>query len=137
MKRVLLSVALAGSMIAAGLPALAQTATDSQNNTTSTTQQPEKHWRHGKHGDHMAQMAKKLNLTQEQQDKLKPILEKQREQAQAIKNDSSLTSDQKREKFKALRQDMMSQVNGILTPEQQQQLQEMRSRHHRGNKGES
>ncbi|MGZ4786873.1 MAG: hypothetical protein ACXVZX_00025 [Terriglobales bacterium] len=136
MKRVFLSVALAGSMIAAGLPALAQTATDSQNNS-ATNQQPEKQWHHGgKHGDRMARMAKKLNLTQEQQDKLKPVFEKQHEQAKAIKNDSSLTQDQKKEKFQALRQDTMAQVNGILTPEQQQQWQQMRAKHHHGNKGD-
>jgi protein CpxP len=136
MKRVFLSVALAGSMLAAGIPALAQTATDSQS--TPSTQQPAQEGRHGgKHGDHFARMAKKLNLTQEQQDKLKPIFEKQREQARAIKSDASLTPDQKKEKFQALRQDSMSQVNAILTPEQQQQMAQMRAKHHHGNKGEN
>ncbi len=134
MKRVFLSVALAGSIIAAGIPALAQTATESQNNTT-TTQQPEGHRHGGKHGDRMARMAKKLNLSQDQQDKLKPIFEKQREQAQAIKGDTSLTQDQKKDKFKALHQDTMAQVNGILTPEQQQQWQQMKAKHHHGEKG--
>jgi len=137
MKRVFLSVALAGSLIAAGLPAIAQSATDSQSNAPST-QQPTKQWHHrGKHGDHLARMAKKLNLSQDQQDKLKPIFEKQHEQAKAIKNDTSLTEDQKKEKFQALRQDTMAQMNGILTPEQQQQLQQMRAKHHHGNNGDS
>lgn len=136
MKRVFLSVALAGSIIAAEIPALAQTATDSQSN--ATTQQSEGHWHHGgKHRDRMARMAKKLNLSQDQQDKLKPIFEKQREQAKAIKNDGSLTPDQKKEKFQALRQDTMAQMNGILTPEQQQQWQQMREKHRHGKKGGS
>jgi periplasmic protein CpxP/Spy len=133
MKRVFLSVALAGSIIAAGIPVLAQTATDSQSNTT--TQQPQKQWQHH-HGDRMARMAKELNLSQDQQDKLKPIFEKQRGQAQAIKNDSSLSQDQKKEKFQALRQDTMAQVNNILTPEQQQQWQQIRAKHNHGKKGE-
>ncbi|HVZ16518.1 MAG TPA: hypothetical protein VG897_05340 [Terriglobales bacterium] len=133
MKRVFLTAALAGSMIVAGLPALAQT-TESQSNATQ--QQSSNEGRHrGKHGDHFARMAKKLNLTQDQQDKLKPIFQKQREQAQAIKNDTSLSKEQKKEKFQALRQDTMTQVNGILTPEQQQQWQQMRAKHHHGNKG--
>jgi periplasmic protein CpxP/Spy len=137
MKRVFLSVALAGSMLAAGLPAISQTATDSQNNTPST-QQPAKQWHHGgKHGRHMARMVKKLNLSQDQQNKLKPIFDKQHEQAKAIKNDTALTQDQKKEKFQALRQDTMAQMNGILTPEQQQQLQQMRAKHHHDNKGDS
>lgn len=132
MKRILLSAALAGTMIAAGLPALAQTATDSQSTTTPniTQQQQGKHWRH--HGKHrFERMAKELNLSQDQQNQLKPIFQGQHQQAKAIKNDSSLTPDQKKEKFQALRQDTMAKVNSILTPEQQQQWQQMRARHHK------
>ena len=128
MKRILLSAALAGTMIAAGLPTFAQTTTESQ----STTQQAQgKHWRH--HRNRMARMAKKLNLSQDQQNQLKPIFENQHQQARAIKSDSSLTQDQKKEKFQSLRQDTMAKVNNILTPEQQQQWQQMRAKHqHKG-----
>ena len=133
MKRILLSAALAGTMIAAGLPAIAQTATDSQSTTPSTTQQQQgKHWHH--HGKRrFERMAKKLNLSQDQQTQLKPIFQNQHQQARAIKNDTSLTPDQKKEKFQALRQDTMAKVNNILTPEQQQQWQQMREKHnHKG-----
>jgi Spy/CpxP family protein refolding chaperone len=82
-------------------------------------------------------MAKKLNLSQDQQTQLKPIFEKQHEQAKAIKNDSSLTADQKKEKFQSLRQNTMAQVNNILTPEQQQQWQQMKAKHQHENHGES
>ena len=131
MKRIVLSAALAGTMIAAGLPALAQTATDSQGTTSNATPQQEgKHWGH--HGkNRFEHMAKKLNLSQDQQNQLKPILETQRQQAQTIKNDTSLTSEQKKEKFQALRQDTMAKMNNILTPEQQQQWQQMRAKHHK------
>ena len=71
-------------------------------------------------------MAEKLNLSQQQQDQLKPIMEKQREQAKAIWQDNSLTQDQKKEKMQALHQDSQTQMNAILTPEQQQQMQQMR-----------
>lgn len=140
MKRLLLTAALAaGSIIAAGIPAVAQTATDSQttpNTSSNTAQQTQKrHWHHHHH-NRAAFMAKKLNLTQDQQTQLKPIFEKQREQAKAIKNDTSLTADQKKEKFQSLRQDSMAQVNNILTPEQQQQWQQMKAKHQHGN-GES
>ena len=140
MKRLFLSAALAGTMLAAGLTMTAQTATSSQSDTTATQQQSQqtgrKHWHHrGKH--RMAMMAKKLNLSQDQQNQLKPIFQKQHEQAKAIKNDNSLTQDQKKEKFQALHQDTMAQVNNILTPEQQQQWEQMRQKHQQGNKGES
>jgi len=139
MKRLFLSAALAGTIMAAGFTATAQTATSSQGDNTAT-QQPsqqtgKRHWHH--HGKRrMAMMAKKLNLTQDQQDKLKPVFEKQREQAKAIKSDASLNEDQKKEKFQALRQDTMTQVNSILTPQQQQQWQQLRQQHQHGNKGE-
>jgi Spy/CpxP family protein refolding chaperone len=137
MRRILLTAALAGSIIAAGLPAVAQTATDSQSTPSTTTQQTQKrHWHHHHH-NRMAYMAKKLNLSQDQQNQLKPIFEKQREQAKAIKNDTSLTADQKKEKFQSLRQDSMAQVNTILTPEQQQQWQQMKAKHQHGDNGES
>ena len=131
MKRLILSAALAGTMIAAGLSTFAQT-TDSQSTTPSTTQQEQqgqgRHWRHHHH-NRMAFMAKKLNLSQDQQNQLKPIFQNQHEQAKAIKNDTSLSQDQKKEKFQALRQDTSTKINAILTPEQQQQWAQMRARH--------
>ena len=66
----------------------------------------------------------RLNLTADQRAKLQPIMQQQRQQAQAIRNDSSLTHQQKQEKIRSLRQGTMSQMQGILTPEQQQQLQQ-------------
>jgi periplasmic protein CpxP/Spy len=131
MKRILLSAALAGTIIAAGIPSFAQ-ATESQS-TPSTTQSqaPGKHWRH--HHNRMAHMAKKLNLTQDQQTQLKPIFQSQHQQVKTIKNDTSLTKEQKKEKFQALRQDTMAKVNNILTPQQQQEWQQMRAQHrHKG-----
>lgn len=81
----------------------------------------------------MARLAKKLNLSQDQQTQLKPIFQNQRQQAKAIRKDSSLTKDQKKEKFQSLRQDTMAKVNNILTPQQQQQWQQMREKHqHKG-----
>jgi Spy/CpxP family protein refolding chaperone len=86
----------------------------------------------GRRGGPMA----RLNLTDDQRAKLQPLMQQQREQVQAIRNDSSLTQQQKQEKIQALRQSMMSQMQGILTPEQQQQMQQWqqnrRGRHGRG-----
>lgn len=137
MKRLLITAALAGTMIAAGLPVAAQTATDTQN----TTQQAQNEGRHHHHRNRLAYMSKKLNLTQDQQNQLKPIFQKQHQAAKAIWQDTSLTKDQKKEKMKALRQETMAQVSPILTPEQQQQWQQMReqakARHQKNNEGQS
>jgi Spy/CpxP family protein refolding chaperone len=131
MKRALISAALSAAMIAAGIPAIAQTATAPQTGTEGATTQnaPAKAWgHHGHRGAHMRQMMiNKLNLTQQQQEQLNPIFEKQRQQAQAIKQDTSLTPDQRKEKFAALRADTHAQMNSVLTPEQQQQWAQMKA----------
>ncbi len=126
MKRVLIATALSAAMAMATVPVFAQSSSSDQGTqTTTTTPQPGMH--RGKHGDHMQMMAKKLNLTQQQQDQLKPIFQSTRDQAKAIKNDTTLSADQKQAKLKALHEQTKSQVNGILTPEQQQQMAQMRA----------
>ena len=88
-------------------------------------------------GEKMQQhFAQALNLTPDQQSKLQPLFQQQREQMQALHNDTSLTPDQRKAKAQQLHQDFQAQLNGILTPEQQQQLQQMRGhRRHRGGAG--
>jgi Spy/CpxP family protein refolding chaperone len=67
-----------------------------------------------------------LNLTPEQKSKIQPIMQSSRQQIQAVRADSSLTPEQKQAKVREIHQNAMSQVNAVLTPEQQQQLQQMR-----------
>jgi Spy/CpxP family protein refolding chaperone len=139
MKRVMITIALGAAMLATG--AMAQTSsTDQSNNSTATQPEQGKHHFGRRHhgGMNMKKMAEKLNLSQQQQDQLKPIFEKQREQAKAIRQDNSLTQDQKKEKMQALHQDFQTQVSGILTPEQQQQVAQMKANgreHMRGKMG--
>ena len=137
MKRVMITMALGAAMLATG--AIAQTSsTDQSNSTTATQPEQGKHGFGRRHHGGMKKMAEKLNLSQQQQDQLKPIFEKQREQAKAIWKDSSLTEGQKNEKMQALHQDFQTQVSGILTPAQQQQLAQMKENgkeHMRGKMG--
>jgi Spy/CpxP family protein refolding chaperone len=80
-------------------------------------------------GRGMGPMAK-LNLTDDQRAKIQPILKSSREQAHAVRNDTTLTPEQKRAKMREIHQGTMAQMNSLLTPEQQQQWQQMRQ--HRG-----
>lgn len=130
MKRVFITAALSAAMLAASVPVIAQTASTDQSTNGTAATQPQYGRRGGRHhrGDHMQKMAQKLNLTQQQQDQLKPMFQQQRDQAKAIWQDNSLTQDQKKEKMQALRQDFHSQVNGVLTPDQQQQFAQMREK---------
>lgn len=80
-------------------------------------------------GRGMGPMAK-LNLTDDQRAKIQPILQSSRQQAHAVRNDATLTPEQKQAKLRDIRQDTMTQMNSLLTPDQQQQWQQMRQ--HRG-----
>jgi Spy/CpxP family protein refolding chaperone len=129
----ILNVILSGAMLVP-IAALAQTANTTPNsgdtNNTTTSTAPRDHER----GERGEKLAKKLNLTPEQQSELKSMRENMRQQAQAIKNDSSLTADQKKAKFKELRQSSHEQMMAKLTPEQQAKFKEMQ-KEHRGRHG--
>ena len=91
----------------------------------------------GQHASRLEWLSKELNLTDDQQAKLKPILEEKSKQMKATREDSTLTQDQKSEKMKQIHESTHSQINGILTPEQQKkfaQLKEQQKEHHEGNK---
>jgi periplasmic protein CpxP/Spy len=75
--------------------------------------------------DMSAWMSKNLNLTDEQKSKIDPIFANQRQQVQAIRQDSSLTQQQKQAKIEELRKSTHEQVMSVLTPEQQAQLKQM------------
>ena len=78
---------------------------------------------------HMAMLAQKLNLTDAQKEQFQQIGRDMRKQGMAIRQDSSLTSDQKKEKMLALRKQAHQQMFSVLTPEQKEQLKQMREQH--------
>ncbi|HWG51552.1 MAG TPA: hypothetical protein VN669_17765 [Candidatus Acidoferrales bacterium] len=126
----LLTIILSGAMLLP-LGAMAQAASSTPDNSTQTATTSQKTERGEK-------FAKALNLTPEQQTELKQIRESSREQFKAIKNDSSLTADQKKAKMKELRKSTNEQMMSKLNPDQQAKFKEMRKehRHHgRGHKG--
>lgn len=61
-------------------------------------------------------------LTPEQRQKMQQIRNSARDQAAVIRNDQSLTAEQKQEKLAALRNSTRDQMQSILTPEQQQAM---------------
>ena len=67
-------------------------------------------------------MMKDLNLTDAQKAKLKPIMESQRTQMKAIREDTKLDSKAKMAKMKTMRDGMEKKVNAILTADQRKKL---------------
>jgi hypothetical protein len=66
-----------------------------------------------------------LNLTADQQPKLKSILEDQRTQGMAIVSDKATTREDKVQKLHALREATISKVRSMLNPDQQKKLDQM------------
>ena len=71
-------------------------------------------------------MAQQLNLTADQQAKLKSIREDERKEMQALKNNqSSLNADQLKEQRKALHKKYSEQTQAVYTPAQKEQLKKL------------
>jgi Spy/CpxP family protein refolding chaperone len=76
-----------------------------------------------------AELQKELNLTQAQKDQLSKMRADVRSQMQSIRNDQSLTHDQKKEKMHSIRKDQKEKFKSVLTKEQQDKLKEIRKEH--------
>ncbi|MEI6492746.1 MAG: hypothetical protein WCO94_09385 [Verrucomicrobiota bacterium] len=79
----------------------------------------------GKHQG--GKLVQELGLSDEQKAKVAPILEKAKSAAKAIKADESLTKKQKHEQIDTIRQTTQQQLQAILTPEQLQKFQDLRT----------
>jgi Spy/CpxP family protein refolding chaperone len=80
---------------------------------------------------HFEQMQKDLNLTADQSAKLKAQNEEFKTKAEAIKNNSSLSKEQKKEQFKSLMEQRKASTKSILTAEQLQKM-EAKKKEHKG-----
>src|ERR1051326_2698846 len=74
-------------------------------------------------------MANELGLTADQKTQLKSLRDDQRKQMQAIKNDSSLSAEQKAAKMKEGHKAGMEKRDALLTPEQREKMQHLRDEH--------
>jgi|SRR5215472_1147490 len=117
------SILLITLLLAAGLT-FAQTSQEKQAPT------PEK--RSGMHDQgesldqHLQTLSEKLNLSDEQKAKIKPILQDQMQQMKAVRADSSLSKDEKQAKIKSIHDSSHDRINAVLTPEQQAKLKQMK-----------
>jgi periplasmic protein CpxP/Spy len=78
-------------------------------------------------------MSKELNLTQEQKEKIRPLLEEQDKQMRELRSNTSLTPEQKRDKARAMVMETREKIYAVLNVWQReklkQQLEPMRQQH--------
>ncbi len=73
-------------------------------------------------GQRLERLSKELKLTDEQKAQLMPILEDEQKQFQAIRNDDSLSREERWSKMQGIRQASRERMNAVLTPAQQEKL---------------
>jgi periplasmic protein CpxP/Spy len=86
----------------------------------------------GRGGPNLQMIAEELGLSADQKAKLAPVLKHQAEQMQAIRQDESLSREQRMEKGRAIREAGRKDIETVLTPEQAKKFAEMRARGQRG-----
>ena len=118
----------------------AQPSNPSQENTGSeanpvqgNTAQQGEHQGHRHHGSwggppsadkRLAMLTKQLNLTSDQQSKVKPILEDQQKQFETLRQNSSVSPQDRHSKMADLQQSTSSQIRSVLTEDQQKKFDE-------------
>ncbi len=70
-----------------------------------------------------------MNLTDDQKAQFQKIRQNSVQQTKAIRSDSSLTDEQRKQKMLELRKQSHQQMFGILTSDQKQRLKQMREEH--------
>jgi periplasmic protein CpxP/Spy len=123
--KTLLFAALAVGSLLVGLPANAQ---DSTNAAPAARAGGNRGMRGGPNID---QLATELKLTDDQKAKVKPILEAQRQKMTDLRQDTTLSQEDRRTKMQAIREDTLKQMKEVLTPEQYDQYQKMGQRNRR------
>jgi Spy/CpxP family protein refolding chaperone len=75
--------------------------------------------------ERMARLTQVLNLTPAQQQKIRPVLEQAQQQMQALAADNATPMADRQVKAQAIRENVRSQIDAVLTPEQKQHAEAM------------
>jgi protein CpxP len=77
-------------------------------------------------GKRLAKLAERLELTDSQKAQLKPLLKHQAEQVRDIRQNTSLSPEEKRDQLKEVRKGTRPQIMAILTPAQREKMKDLR-----------
>ena len=98
----------------------------SQTTPSTQSQPPSQGQAQGSNIDDQVKiLSSELNLTPDQQDKVKNILTDQHQQAMSVVQDTAMSRDDKLNKIHSLRETTISKVRQILTAQQQPKFDEM------------
>ncbi len=78
--------------------------------------------------ERLDRLSKELKLTDDQKEKIKPILQNESDQMKSLRDDTSMSREDRRAKVMDLRQKTDEGIKAVLNPDQQKKYDEMRSR---------
>ena len=90
----------------------------------------------------LAHMTKRYNLTADQQSQIKPLLQDEQQQMQALRSDTSTPREDRRAKMQSIHQASTQKIEAVLTDDQKQKFEadqqkfESRRAEHRHGGGE-
>jgi periplasmic protein CpxP/Spy len=123
-----------GAMLALG----ATSVTRAQDNPQPQSGQGQ--WGHGRGMNpdrQLVRLTRELNLTDDQQSQIKPLLVDRAQRMQALFQDQSLSQDDRRAQSKAIRDDADAKILAVLNDDQKQKYAAMQQRmHRRGGEGQ-
>ncbi len=79
--------------------------------------------------ERLQRLTQALSLTDDQQQKIRPILESETQQLDALHQSTTLTGPDRRDKMLAIRDTTTSQIKPILNPDQQTKYEQMMARY--------
>jgi periplasmic protein CpxP/Spy len=85
-------------------------------------------WDHQDTGKRVQHLTKKLNLSSDQQTKVKGILDQQQTEFQSMHQDSSMSRQDRHAKMMDLRKSTDDQIRAVLNPDQQKKFDNMRQK---------
>lgn len=85
----------------------------------------------------LKRLSSQLNLSEEQKKQIRPILDEEVGQLKDLRNDTKLSKEEKRTKFKEIANATFDKIQQLLTPEQQKKHDELRQQalERRGKRG--
>ena len=131
MRNTVCTLALTG-LLAFGTAGIALAQSDTTPNTTAPSQGRVAHGHQLDPNRDLAHLTKKLDLTQDQQSQIQPILTDRDQQLNQLWQDTSMSRADKRAKSQQIRDDSDSKIRAVLNDDQKQKYSNMQvSRHHK------
>ncbi len=122
-KRSLIAVAVIGGLLALGPLASAQEKKAAKSEAKPGVSEGQ---RPPTARERLAKMEEDLKLTDSQKEKFRAALQDERKKSQEVRQDSSLSRQEKAAKAKTIREETEKKIKEILKPEQFEQWQKMR-----------